>query len=112
MIARFPGECRRCGGLIRIGDDITCGEATGPFRPWWHVACPEDGPAFVARRIETRMLEQGVALGCWGIPAGAQATYSRREFFGLAEKAGVMNEKEAQILHGYWAEIWDRDLSD
>lgn len=73
---------------------------------------PTDTAALEAR-TEARMLaEHGIALGVWGIPKGAQGTFSRRAFYGEALRLGVITQAEHDLIARRNAAIWNSDLSD
>ena len=64
-------------------------------------------------RIKKDMLEQhNIAEGCWGIPEGAQYTFSRSEFYNKALKLGCCTQEEYNAIYRVLYTIWHRDLSD
>ena len=75
-------------------------------------ATPTDTAALEAR-TEARMLaEHGIALGVWGIPKGAEGTFSRRAFYAEAVRLGVVTTEEHAQLARRLASVWNNDLSD
>lgn len=65
------------------------------------------------RRVESRMLtEHNVALGCFGIPDGATATFSRGEFLAIAERHGAVTPEESLQLRWLWGNLVNHDMTD
>ena len=65
------------------------------------------------KEAEAMLLRKAnVALGCWGIPAGAKPTFNRHEWFSAAKEYDVLDEELEKWLRVWWARLWLRDLSD
>lgn len=111
ITAKYSGRCHWCRRLhVRKGDTII-----GDGRDWGLPECYERQKAarVLLQRVESQMLaEHNVALGCFGIPEGATATFSRGEFLSVAEKHGVVTADESRLLCWLWAELLHNDLAD
>lgn len=110
-IARYAGRCDWCRRLhVRKGDTII-----GEGRTWGHRECYERRQAALTlqRRVESLMLaDHNVAMGCFGIPDGATATFSRGEFLAIAEKRSVVTTEESLLLRWLWGTLLHHDLTD
>ena len=110
VFARFPATCTACNKPhIRPGDEIVK-DALG-----W--ACPRcvskrDSATAIDRRVQRLMLSlHNVALGTWGIPAGAIPTDSYAEFYGKALSLGVCSQHEFDVMRSKLADVWEsKDL--
>ena len=110
--AKYAGKCRRCDRRYPVGTLI---EKIGI--DWYPVDChgcaKQNKRLEILQKLRTELLEKhNVALGCWGIPEGAQYTFTRREWLETAKKHGIGTSEELRELGFYWAGLLDRDLSD
>jgi hypothetical protein len=62
--------------------------------------------------IVQRVQAAGLGLGCWGIPDGCEATFTRREFVRKATERGLITEDEADALRRAWTSVYDFALDD
>lgn len=111
MKAQFPGKCRGCGQFhIHINDDI---ERHGGG--WAAIKCIKDQNELfeMKNRIQHDMIERyNIALGCWGIPDSATATFTRNGFFSKALNLALCTQEEFIRIRKDCYLIWDHDLSD
>jgi diketogulonate reductase-like aldo/keto reductase len=62
--------------------------------------------------IIQRVQAAALGLGCWGIPDGCEATFTRREFVDKALKRGLITADEAEALRRAWTSVYDFALDD
>ena len=114
MKAKYNGKCRRCRSSFPAGTEIVKDGDDGYWKPVNCPGCIEfDAVLAIEHRVEdTMLLKHRIALGCFGIPDGAQKTFTRRDFFDLAQEHGLLTENEHKRVFQANRLIWDRDLSD
>jgi len=110
MKAKFgSGRCNICDRPISAGQDIT------KRGTWVHEQCAvkEDAAIQVFFKAQKALLEKAnIAYGVFGIPEGAQPTWTRAEFWRECEKFEVLTAEELALLKWHWRVVWYRALDD